>query len=111
MVMVRCQDDAETDLTEELDVALKLRAAKVRMDYSQVVIAALEQKSSTTKKGEIASSLEIIIAGATGANNCCNIILFTICCSQCLLFRKTSKMHTIMGVYRTRKEKTIRWSS
>jgi hypothetical protein len=53
------------------------------MDYSEVVIAALEQylsvKSSTTKKkGRDGESLEIIIAGTTitGANNCCNILCF-----------------------------------
>lgn len=38
----------------ELDMAPELRAVKDRMDYSEVVIAALEQhlgvKSSTTKK-------------------------------------------------------------
>jgi metal-responsive CopG/Arc/MetJ family transcriptional regulator len=41
-------------LTEELDMALKLRAVKDRMDYSEVVIAALEQYlgvKSTKKKG------------------------------------------------------------
>jgi hypothetical protein len=41
-------------LLEEFDMALKLRAIKDRMDYSEVVIEALEQylgvKSSATKK-------------------------------------------------------------
>jgi hypothetical protein len=40
--------------SQDLDMALKLRAVKDRMGYSDVVIAALEQylgiKKSTTKK-------------------------------------------------------------
>jgi hypothetical protein len=90
-------------ITEELDMALKPRAVRDRMDYSEVVIAALERvkSSATKKKGEMAPSLEIIITGTTitGANNRCNIILFTVCCSKWLLFPKTYKVHPIMGLY------------
>jgi hypothetical protein len=47
-------------LNEDLDMALKLRAVKDRMGYSDVVIAALEQylgiKKSTTKKKKGAKS-------------------------------------------------------
>jgi hypothetical protein len=47
-------------LNEDLDMALKLRAVKNRMGYSDVVIAALEQylrvKKSITKKKRGAKS-------------------------------------------------------
>jgi hypothetical protein len=90
-LMVRWEDGSCTDLLfySGSGMALKLRAVKDRVGFSDVVIAALEQylgvKSTTKKK-----------TSKSYANNYFNLTVFIICCG-CIQPPKTSKMYTIVG--------------